>query len=116
MPCRPQKQPPARTAVCGPAASAAGTSTAGAGIALSIASAATRQAHPHAASIRVAAIVLILLCIASLLGIVRQARGRGCLQGLIRFSEANGFEAGRSAVQAGVNLIELRLSLLLSSC
>src|SRR3954451_20630393 len=63
MPCRPQKQPPARTAVWSPAASAAGASTAGAGIALSTASAPARQAHPHAASARVAAMVLILLCI-----------------------------------------------------
>src|SRR5436305_9166918 len=63
MPWRPQKQPPASTAVCGPVASAAGVSSAGAGITWLRASAPTPQAHPKAASARAAAVVLILVFI-----------------------------------------------------
>src|SRR3954468_4455957 len=65
MPCSPQKQPPASTAVWRPVASAAGVSTAGAGITLLIASAPTRQAIPQAASVRAAAMVLIWVFIGS---------------------------------------------------
>src|SRR5450759_5987604 len=66
MPCTPQKQPPATTAVWDPVASAAGVSSAGAGITLLMASAPTWQAHPNVASVRAAAVVLILVFIENL--------------------------------------------------
>src|SRR4051812_1094917 len=64
MPCKPQKQPPASTAVWSPVASVLGVSSAGGGITLLTASApACWQAHPQAASARIAAMVLILVSI-----------------------------------------------------